>query len=106
MSNISNVNGGNDGDLFASWQSINAGVPASPAKKLPPAQPLSAIPVRTGASAPIVKPTASGGSVNMTLRGAKLYTSTDGLFTLSFPESAEVVVGATTITLPAIIKTP
>lgn len=64
------------------------------------------IPERIGAQAPIVSATGSGGGVDMTLDGAKTFFSTDGYLMLSFPESATVVIGVTTLTIPAIIKTP
>lgn len=98
---------GNDGDFFEAWRALTYGTGGTREnKRLPPAPAAPDIPARSGTAPPVTQPASTGGGVDMTLKGAKTYVSTDGLVTFSFPQSAEVVVGATTITLPAIIKTP
>lgn len=97
---------GNDGDFVESLRSITAGAGTYAAKKLPAIKTTPAIPARVGESAPIVSTGVSGSSGDLVLKGAKTYASTDGLLILSFPESAETLIGSTTVTFPAIIKTP
>lgn len=71
-------------------------------KRLPAASTPPVIPPRAGASAPITQASSGSGSVDMTLGGPKTYTTTDGVFTLSFPESASATVGTKVLTFPAI----
>lgn len=74
---------------------------------LPTLPDLPSIPARLGEALPEADAVAaSGGSADLTLDGAKLVTSTDGLITISYVQSAKVTIGATTITIPAIVKTP
>lgn len=66
-----------------------------------------AVPSRVGASGVIAS--GSGGAISagdFTLAGPKVFTSTDGIIVLSFPQSALFTVGSTTLTIPAIAKTP
>lgn len=97
---------GNDGDFYEAWKSLTYGTGTRQNKRLSQAPAAPEIPARSGTAPHVVAPVSSGGSVDMTLKGAKVVTSSDGLITLNYPESAEVVVGATTIILPAISKTP
>lgn len=98
---------GNDGDFYLAWQSLTFGGGSRVDKQLPAAKSSPAIPARIGTSGRIVTPTASsGGATNMTLAGPRTYQSTDGLLTLSFPNSAEVVVESSTLILPALVSTP
>lgn len=92
--------------IIDSLRSLNSSDGTRRNKELPAAKSAPAIPDRVGAADHLTQSSASSGGVDMTLRGAKTVTSTDGLITIFYPESAEVVVGATTITIPAIIKTP
>ena len=75
-------------------------------KQLQLTTPAKPIPARVGSQAPFVSAPGGGGGTDMELAGVKTFSSTDGFLLLSFPESATVVIGATTITIPAIIKTP
>lgn len=68
-------------------------------KSLPDSRIPPAIPSRTGASKPIAS-AASGDS--WTLKGAKTVTSTDGVFTLYFPETIESTLENKVITVGAI----
>lgn len=73
---------------------------------LPSLPDLPSIPARLGEALPEADAVAPSGGADMTLDGAKLVTSTDGLITISYVQSAKVTIGATTITIPAIVKTP
>lgn len=73
---------------------------------LPTLPDLPSIPARLGEALPEADAVAPLGGADMTLDGAKLVTSTDGLITISYVQSAKVTIGATTITIPAIVKTP
>ena len=75
--------------------------------RLPAADIPAAIPERIGASPPIegVGSTTVTSS-DLTLGGPKVFASADGILVCSFPESALITVGPTTITIPAIVKTP
>lgn len=76
-------------------------------KTLPASIAAPAVPARVGASGVVAS--GSGGAVaagDFTLAGPKVFTSTDGIIVLSFPQSALFTVGSTTLTIPAIAKTP
>lgn len=95
-----------DDSLLGSLAAINAGGGTRRNKQLPAAVPAPAIPARVGVADHVTLPAASPGSGELTLDGAKVVTSSDGLITISYPQSAKVTIGATTITIPAILKTP
>ena len=65
-----------------------------PGPRVPPA-----IPARTGASGPI-SAAASGDSWE--LKGEKTWETSDGLFSIYFPETLEATIGGKIITLGAI----
>ena len=83
--------------------SSSGGTQANKRLSAPGAAP--AIPARSGTGEPKTVTTSSGGGTDMTLSGAKTYQSTDGLITVSFPNSAQVVIDSKTLTLPAIVST-
>lgn len=94
-------------DLQSQLASLSNGLGTKSNKRLPASKPTPEIPARAGTADRVVIPSSgSGSAINMTLTGPKTYQSTDGLITLSFPNSAAVVIDATTLTLPAIISTP
>lgn len=91
-----------DGDFVESFRTL-AGVGGTRTnRKLPAPSAAPEIPERVGAAAHKENYASSSGGVDMTLKGAKTLTSTDGLLTIVFPESAEAVVGGTTIVIPAV----
>lgn len=95
-----------DSDDFQKvFQSLNNGSGTRKSKRLPAIASATTIPLRSGSALPVEQTGSSGGS-DMELDGAKVVTSTDGLITMSYPESAEVVIGETTLVLPAISKSP
>lgn len=95
---------GNDTEFFEAWQSLTYGSSTRVNKRLPPAPAAPEIPARSGEAPHVVNKSSAGGAVNLTLKGAKVLTSADGMITIAYPETAEVVIGATTIVLPAISK--
>jgi len=98
--------GGIDSEFYTAWQALTYGGGTRDNKRLPAPKVTPEIPARVGSSGRIVSPSESGsGSSDMTLTGSKIYTSTDGLITLSFPNSVQVVVAGTYLTIPAIIST-
>lgn len=102
---MSAILSGNDGDFFEAFQAMTYGAGTYTPKKLPAEKVVPQIPARAGDSPRITSSgQASGSSGDMVLKGAKTYTSTDGMLILSFPETAELVIGTTTITLPALTK--
>lgn len=92
-----------DSEFVDSWRALNQGVGTRENKRLQPAPAAPAIPSRVGVAPHETKST-TGGALNMTLKGKKIMTSTDGMITIVYPESAEVVVGTTTLVIPAISK--
>lgn len=98
---------GNDSDFFEAWRDMTYGASGTRQnKQLPPAPAAPAIPARTGVAPHVTGAAASSGGTDMTLKGVKVVTSSDGLITISYPQSVEVVVGSTTLIIPAISKTP
>jgi len=92
-------------DLVDSWRALNQGAGTRQNKRLPAATVAPEIPARSGVAPHVTKPTSGAGeAINLTLKGAKVVTSSDGLITINYPESAEVIVGTTTLVLPAISK--
>lgn len=89
-------------DLTAALQALTeqaAGQTSRVDRSLPAARVPSAIPARTGASGPI-SAVSSGDS--FALKGEKTIASSDGLFTLYFPETLEATIGGKVVTLGAI----
>lgn len=94
------------GDFQQAFEALTYGQTTYKNKKLPPATPAPAIPERSGSSGRIATPVATSGGADLTLAGAQTVSSTDGLITIAYPQSVTVVIGALTLTLPAIIKQP
>lgn len=96
-----------DESLLASLASIADAMGTRKDKRLPVAVVAPDIPSRVGAGPHVTIPVApSSGSSDLVLDGAKTITSTDGLITVSYPQSAKVTIGSTEITIPAIAKVP
>lgn len=96
-----------EGDFIESFRALANTGGTRVDKRLPAPKVAPEIPEREGSAPHVVAEQASsGGGVDMTLKGSKTLTSTDGLLTIVFPQSAEAVIGATTITLPAIAVSP
>jgi len=89
-------------DLTAALQALTeqaAGQTSRSDRTLPAARVPSAIPARTGASGPI---SAVNNGDSFALKGEKTIASSDGLFTLYFPETLEATIGGKVVTLGAI----
>jgi len=89
-------------DLTAALQAMTeeaVGQTSRVNKKLPEAREATMIPERRGSSGPIYS--AAAGNV-LTLKGEKTIATSDGLFTIYFPESAETVTGNKVLTFGAI----
>lgn len=96
---------GNDGDFIEAWRALTYGTGGTREnKRLPPAPAAPDIPARSGAAPHVTQASGEGAALNLVLKGAKVVTSSDGLITLNYPESAEVIVGTTTLIIPAISK--
>jgi len=94
-------------DLTAALQALTeqaSGQTSRVDRSLPAARVPSAIPPRTGASGP--KSTVANGD-SFALKGEETIASSDGLFTLYFPETLEATIGGKVVTLGAIkVVTP
>lgn len=94
-------------DLTAALQALTeqaAGQTSRVDRTLPTARVPPAIPARSGSSGPI---TAAAAGDSFTLKGEKTVASSDGLFTLYFPETLEATIGGKVVTLGAIkVATP
>lgn len=97
---------GEGGDFQSAFESVTYGRTTRTEKKLPPPTPAPAIPARTGSSLPVKSVGSSGSATGLTLKGAVVVTSSDGIFTISYPESVETTVDGVTLVIPAIAKTP
>lgn len=89
-------------DLTEALQALTeqaAGQTSRVDRTLPTARVPPAIPPRSGSSGPI---TAVDNGDSFALKGEKTIASSDGLFTLYFPETLEATIGGKVVTLGAI----
>ena len=95
------------GDFYAAFKALTTGGGTRVDKRLPAPAEAPGIPERTGSGEHQTAAASSGGGgVDMALKGAKTVTSTDGMVTLVFPETAEALIQGYVLTFPAIKKTP
>lgn len=90
-------------DLTAALQALTEqaqGQTSRVNKTLPAAKDATAIPERTGSSGPIYSTAASGNTLE--LKDEKTIITSDGLFTIYFPNTAETTAGDKVLTLGAI----
>lgn len=89
-------------DLSAALQALTEeaqGMTSRVNKRLPAAKNATEIPDRIGISGPI---SASATGNYLTLKGEKTIATSDGLFTIYFPETAESILSNKTVTFGAI----
>lgn len=89
-------------DLTAALQALTeqaSGQTSRVDRALPSARVPPAIPPRSGSSGPI---TAVDNGDSFALKGEKTIASSDGLFTLYFPDTLEATIGGKVVTLGAI----
>lgn len=89
--------------LVNNFGAIIEGRPTYTPKSLPAPQSAPQVPLRSGTSGPVTSGVAAAGSVEgLALGGARLITSTDGLITISFPQTVTVTVDGQIRRLPVI----
>ena len=91
-------------DLTAALQALTEGAQGQTSrvnKMLAAAKSATGIPERSGSSGPIYSSAAGGGSA-LTLKGEKTIVTSDGLFSIYFPETVEATVSDKVLTIGAI----
>jgi len=96
---------GYDSEVVDSWRALNPEVGSYQPKKLPAAKPVAPVPARAGTGERSSTSSGTSGGVDMTLMGPRTYTSTDGVLVLSFPDTAEAVIGEVTVLFPILLET-